>query len=406
MHRSGLVSHGLADPTVGQEVSYLVTTMNDGRKMATDVRDRHGKAVDDAVLRRQKLDEARAAQDRVVLHHATDTFTGRKNHNEDRASQGEDELDFGKWFGVYDGHGGVEASDHVAANLYRNILDCWKNAGRPQGLQRLEALAKTVTDGFARTEAAFIQIAARKKLHAGSTAICVLVHGREPPKPPGPLGHSSSAADAGALTLMTANLGDSRAVLCRDGLALALSEDHKPDRKDEKARVEQAGGVVVNIGGIWRVCTAASSTGIKLHYDDNLYLATSRAFGDRLLKGDHGDLVSSVPEIKCQSVEPNDLFFVLACDGVWDVMSDQDVVDVAAKALVTDNAREAAAAVVREAYKKASLDNLTATVVQFDWQSKERILHVMAAAKAKLQREAEAKKKKEAAIDDDIDMFA
>jgi serine/threonine protein phosphatase PrpC len=92
-----------------------------------------------------------------------------------------------------------------------------------------------------------------------------------------------------------------RAVLCRDGLALALSEDHKPDRKDEKARVEQAGGVVVNIGGIWRVCTAASSTGIKLHYDDNLYLATSRAFGDRLLKGDHGDLVSSVPEIKCQS---------------------------------------------------------------------------------------------------------
>ena len=49
-------------------------------------------------------------------------------------------------------------------------------------------------------------------------------------------------------------------------------------------------------------------------------------------------------------VEPNDLFFVLACDGVWDVMSDQDVVDVAAKALVTDNAREAAAAVVREAY--------------------------------------------------------
>ena len=152
-----------------------------------------------------------------------------------QASQGEDELDFGKWFGVYDGHGGVEASDHVAANLYRNILDCWKNAGRPQGLQRLEALAKTVTDGFARAEAAFIQvarlalpphelragppagltrgpaqIAARKKLHAGSTAICVLVHGREPPKPPGPLGHSSSAADAGSLTLMTANLGDSR----------------------------------------------------------------------------------------------------------------------------------------------------------------------------------------------------
>ena len=49
-------------------------------------------------------------------------------------------------------------------------------------------------------------------------------------------------------------------------------------------------------------------------------------------------------------MEPNDLFFVLACDGIWDVMSNQEVVDVAAKALVTDNAKEAAAAVVRTAY--------------------------------------------------------
>lgn len=57
-------------------------------------------------------------------------------------------------------------------------------------------------------------------------------------------------------------------------------------------------------------------------------------------------------------------------------------------------------------YQKKSLDNLTATVVQFDWQSKDRILHVMADAKAKIQREAAEKKRKQDAINDDIDMFA
>lgn len=303
----------------------------------------------------------------------------------------EDELDFGKWFGVYDGHGGVEASDHVVGNLYRSTLDCWKNAGRPRGTNQLDALAAAITRGFKRTEAAFLEIATRRQLHAGSTAIVVLLHGRDPPA------SETTAAAPGPkeLTLVTANLGDSRAVLCRNGLAVPLSEDHKPDRKDEKARIERAGGVVVNIGGIWRVCTAASSTGIKLHYDDNLYLATSRAFGDRLLKGDHGDLVSCIPEIKCQrgawrafarehpsaphavwwltalcvaAVEPNDLFFVLACDGIWDVMSDQEVVDVAAKALVTDNAKEAAAAVVRTAYA-AKHDNDQPASLVFDCRS-------------------------------------
>ena len=70
-----------------------------------------------ALLRRQKAAAKHAASDRVPLLHGTDTFVGRKEDNEDRATSiggAEDndhagtafELDFGKWFGVYDGHGG------------------------------------------------------------------------------------------------------------------------------------------------------------------------------------------------------------------------------------------------------------------------------------------------------------
>ena len=73
----------------------------------------------------------------------------------------------------------------------------------------------------------------------------------------------------GAGRLVVANVGDSRAVLCRDGRAVALSIDHKPNRSDERQRIENAGGVVV-WAGTWRV------GGV---------LAVSRAFGDRLLKG-------------------------------------------------------------------------------------------------------------------------
>jgi protein phosphatase 1L len=68
--------------------------------------------------------------------------------------------------------------------------------------------------------------------------------------------------------LLVANVGDSRAVVCISGEAIAFSTDHKPNRTDERQRIEDAGGVVM-WSGTWRV------GGV---------LAVSRAFGDRLLK--------------------------------------------------------------------------------------------------------------------------
>lgn len=53
--------------------------------------------------------------------------------------------------------------------------------------------------------------------------------------------------------LYTANAGDCRAVLCRDGRALRLSRDHKPELPDERQRIEAAGGRVANVRGTWRV---------------------------------------------------------------------------------------------------------------------------------------------------------
>lgn len=443
VHRSGLVTHGVGELDVGRTVTFVVQIQEDGRKQCVDVRDRHGRPVDDSLLRRQKAAAKYAASDRVPLKYGSDTFVGRKEDNEDRSTsiggtQDKDlhpgtcfELDFGKWFGVYDGHGGQECAEYVMSKLHVHATEAWQQRGRPtysgggggtpaadRDATLRAGLDGAIEEGFRRTEETFAALAQQKDWDAGSTALVCLVHGRDPPADPTAKrdndkdkgGSRKGDAAGGALTIVTANLGDCRAVLCRQGAAVRLSEDHKPNRRDEKARIEKAGGHVVEIGGIHRVCTAASKAGLKLVEDDeSLYLAVSRAFGDRKLKSlsstkTSQPLVSATPEISSIALEWEDLFFIIACDGIWDVLSDQTAIEIAAASLSEGaGPQAAAAAVVREAYNQKSLDNLTATVVQFGWHDARSIAAAMAAAEK--EKKKAAKRKKKEIAEEEIDMF-
>jgi serine/threonine protein phosphatase PrpC len=153
--------------------------------------------------------------------------------------------------------------------------------------------------------------------------------------------------------ILCANVGDSRAIIsCAGGTAHALSADHKPDNAEERARIERAGSFVA----IERV---------------NGELAMSRALGDFQYKqAKHMDIsqqaVTCVPEVTFHTRVSTDGILVLACDGVWDVLSNQEVVSFVWDHLIAHDKsitmEEAAEAVVNLSLRQGSSDNISAIV--------------------------------------------
>ena len=113
---------------------------------------------------------------------------------------------------------------------------------------------------------------------------------------------------------------------------MRLTQDHRPDRKDEQKRIKEAGGGVFQVSGIWR-CTSASGAARALDAkagfkegESHLYLSCSRSLGDPELKvNPERPILSNSPDTSINRVQDDDLFVVMACDGIWDVMSDQQV---------------------------------------------------------------------------------
>ena len=102
-------------------------------------------------------------------------------------------------------------------------------------------------------------------------------------------------------------------MLSRGGRAVFGTHDHKPVNPGEKERIQNAGGSVM----IQRV---------------NGSLAVSRALGDFEYKNVAGrgpceQLVSPEPEVTVQERAEEDEFVALACDGVWDVMTNEELCD-------------------------------------------------------------------------------
>lgn len=223
------------------------------------------------------------------------------------------------YFGVYDGHGGDKCADYLIEHMHKNIVN--------QSAFVKGDFETAIKNGFKTTDEAFLKKCKEHGLIDGSTALVALLIDDK---------------------LITAHAGDSRAVLCRDKKAVRLTEDHKPDRVDELARVEDIGGEVIYRGNCFRVMGD---------------LAMSRSFGDLRLK-DPKPYVICDPEIRIEELTPKDEFIILASDGLWDVFTDQRAVDLVRKC---SNVEEASKKLVETALALGTMDNTTVIVVKLDW---------------------------------------
>eukprot|EP00531_Pseudo-nitzschia_arenysensis_P006998 CAMPEP_0116123278 /NCGR_PEP_ID=MMETSP0329-20121206/4662_1 /TAXON_ID=697910 /ORGANISM="Pseudo-nitzschia arenysensis, Strain B593" /LENGTH=469 /DNA_ID=CAMNT_0003617181 /DNA_START=93 /DNA_END=1502 /DNA_ORIENTATION=+ len=191
----------------------------------------------------------------------------------------------------------------------------------------------------------------------GSTAIVIWLHEDHEERGSNDDSDSTSSSQK---TILAANIGDSRAVLCRENKAWDLSRDHKPNDPTEKSRIESFGGSVIWCGETDKFGAPIEDRGI---YRVNGNLALSRAIGDRSERPH----VTAEPEIISVPVRQGDQFIIVATDGLWDVMDSDDAVNYVKLSLKSGIAKSKIADVmVQEAMRLGTYDNVTVVIIWID----------------------------------------
>ncbi|KAL2249058.1 probable protein phosphatase 2C 51 [Sesamum indicum] len=191
------------------------------------------------------------------------------------------------FFGVYDGHGGWHVAQACGQMLHKLLAKIVEEESTGDDIDWKKVMAA----GFKQMDV---------EVNKNGAAVATM-------------GSTAVVAVVGENEVVVANCGDSRAVLSRGGVAVQLSDDHKPDRPDELERIEACGGNVIDWNG-QRVLGV---------------LATSRSIGDNYLK----PFVITEPEVRIIDRTHADECLILASDGLWDVISNDHACQVARRCL-------------------------------------------------------------------------
>ena len=196
------------------------------------------------------------------------------------------------FLGVYDGHDvfGERVSQYLAEQLSTYVLRKMIN----NNYQNLE---KIIQSAFIEFDQYMSKLKLLEdttgQLHGGSTAVCLWIRQN---------------------TIISANTGDSRAVMSIKGKAVPITFDHKPRLATEHQRIRKAGGFV---------------------QDDRVQgvLAVSRAFGDYMFKKTKGlslsdQMVTALPDVRVIQMDKDLEFVVVGSDGLWDCFTNQQAVDM------------------------------------------------------------------------------
>ncbi|KAJ9145627.1 hypothetical protein P3X46_027990 [Hevea brasiliensis] len=215
-------------------------------------------------------------------------------------------------FAIFDGHLGDRVPSYLKDKLFLNILEesnFWIDP-------------KIAIKNAYRNTDKFILENSMQLGPGGSTAVtAIVIDGKD---------------------LWVANIGDSRAVVCERGCANQLTVDHEP--YTERKRIEKQGGFVTTLpGDVPRV---------------NGQLAVARAFGDQSLKAH----LSSEPDVRHVPIDSTIEFVILASDGLWKVMQNQEAVDLVKP---IKDPQAAAKRLTTEALARKSKDDISCIVIRF-----------------------------------------
>ncbi|XP_058497033.1 protein phosphatase 1K, mitochondrial [Solea solea] len=248
------------------------------------------------------------------------SLIGQRKENEDRfqvSQMTEDVL----YFAVFDGHGGPQAADFCEKYMEKFIKDL---------LPKEANLELVLSKAFLEVEKAFSRhlhfSPNAQDINAGTTATVALLRD--------------------GIELVVGSVGDSRAMLCRKGKAHKLTDDHTPERKDEKERIKRSGGFIT-----WNSLGQPNVNG---------RLAMTRSIGDFDLKNMG---VIAEPETKRITLHHvHDTFLALTTDGINFIMNSQEICDVINQC---HDPKEAAQRISDQALQYGSEDNSTIIVVPF-----------------------------------------
>ncbi|KAM0944099.1 putative protein-serine/threonine phosphatase [Dioscorea sansibarensis] len=289
----------------------------------------------------------------------------------------------GHFFGVYDGHGGAQVANYCRERVHVALVEELRNIGASiggtSGDDWQKRWEKALVNCFLKVDGEVCEEVIRGAAAGGTSHVSGDISigpgsgsaGMSELVDPDTVGSTAMVAVICFSHIIIANCGDSRAVLCRGKQPVALSSDHKPNRKDEYARIQAEGGEVTLSKG-YRVFGL---------------LPVSRSIGHRSLK----PWIIPDPEIMVVQRAREDECLILASDGLWDVMTNEEACDAAREQILlwydksaviatpapiqkgkeADTAAQAAAHYLSKlAIEKGSMDNITVIVVDLKAQRK------------------------------------
>ena len=289
----------------------------------------------------------------IIKGYAFNSSIGKiRDYNEDTITVTKVELNNNNFyfFAVYDGHGGKGCSTYLRENLHNNIKE-FSTSGIKQAIQ--------ITEEKFKIEQALKENGELND-SSGSCGIMAMIQGNK---------------------CIIANVGDSRLVLFKKGKVFFATEDHKPNTETEKRRIKLAGGEIYQtitlfplrqngkeIEPPWRVLPGR--------------LSVSRTFGDIEAKetkfGGIPGVVLALPDITEIELDNEFNFMVIGCDGIFDVLSNEEILECIKIVLKEKNVKEIkeddvhelcgdfAAMIVKSAIAKDSSDNVSCIVGAFN----------------------------------------